>query len=138
MEKLSDMPGVKQFIAYFFVGGAAAVVEWVMFFIFAGVIHINYMISTCLAFIFSATANWMFGRLWAFKGNEKYRNKRRTELFLVFGANAIGLLMNMALMYLLVSIAGMNTDLRRTESKIIATGIVFIWNFLIRKFVIYK
>lgn len=42
------------------------------------------------------------------------------------------------LMYLFVSVLGMKTDLLKTAAKILATGIVFIWNYLSRKLWIYK
>ena len=129
---------IKQFISYFFVGGVAAIVEWVMFFIFANVLQINYFVSTVIAFIFSTTANWILGRITTFKDNNTYKDKKAKEAFLVFIVSAIGLLFNLILMYLFVTVMGFDSSLGKTLSKIAATGIVFIWNFLIRKLVIYK
>ena len=123
---------------YFFVGGVAAIVEWVMFFIFANVLQINYFVSTVIAFIFSTTANWILGRITTFKDNNTYKDKKAKEAFLVFVVSAIGLLFNLILMYLFVTVMGFDSSLGKTLSKIAATGIVFIWNFLIRKLVIYK
>lgn len=130
--KLLNKANIKQFISYFFVGGVAAIVEWVMFFIFANVLQINYFVSTVIAFIFSTTANWILGRITTFKDN------KAKEAFLVFIVSAIGLLFNFILMYLFVTVMGFDSSLGKTLSKIAATGIVFIWNFLIRKLVIYK
>jgi putative flippase GtrA len=130
--KLLNKANIKQFISYFFVGGVAAIVEWVMFFIFANVLQINYFVSTVIAFIFSTTANWILGRITTFK------DKKAKEAFLVFVVSAIGLLFNLILMYLFVTVMGFDSSLGKTLSKIAATGIVFIWNFLIRKLVIYK
>lgn len=130
--KLLNKANIKQFISYFFVGGVAAIVEWVMFFIFANVLQINYFVSTVIAFIFSTTANWILGRITTFK------DKKAKEAFLVFIVSAIGLLFNLILMYLFVTVMGFDSSLGKTLSKIAATGIVFIWNFLIRKLVIYK
>lgn len=136
--KLLNKANIKQFISYFFVGGVAAIVEWVMFFIFANVLQINYFVSTVLAFIFSTTANWILGRITTFKDNNTYKDKKAKEAFLVFVVSAIGLLFNLILMYLFVTVMGFDSSLGKTLSKIAATGIVFIWNFLIRKLVIYK
>lgn len=136
--KLLNKANIKQFISYFFVGGVAAIVEWVMFFIFANVLQINYFVSTVIAFIFSTTANWILGRITTFKDNNTYKDKKAKEAFLVFIVSAIGLLFNLILMYLLVTVMGFDSSLGKTLSKIAATGIVFIWNFLIRKLVIYK
>ena len=131
--KLLNKANIKQFISYFFVGGVAAIVEWVMFFIFANVLQINYFVSTVIAFIFSTTANWILGRITTFKDNNTYKDKKAKEAFLVFVVSAIGLLFNLILMYLFVTVMGFDSSLGKTLSKIAATGIVFIWNFLIRK-----
>ena len=136
--KLLNKANIKQFISYFFVGGVAAIVEWVMFYIFANVLQINYFVSTVIAFIFSTTANWILGRITTFKDNNTYKDKKAKEAFLVFVVSAIGLLFNLILMYLFVTVMGFDSSLGKTLSKIAATGIVFIWNFLIRKLVIYK
>lgn len=136
--KLLNKANIKQFISYFFVGGVAAIVEWVMFFIFANVLQINYFVSTVIAFIFSTTANWILGRITTFKDNNTYKDKKAKEAFLVFIVSSIGLLFNLILMYLFVTVMGFDSSLGKTLSKIAATGIVFIWNFLIRKLVIYK
>lgn len=136
--KLLNKANIKQFISYFFVGGVAAIVEWVMFFIFANVLQIYYFVSTVIAFIFSTTANWILGRITTFKDNNTYKDKKAKEAFLVFIVSAIGLLFNLILMYLFVTVMGFDSSLGKTLSKIAATGIVFIWNFLIRKLVIYK
>lgn len=136
--KLLNKANIKQFISYFFVGGVAAIVEWVMFFIFANVLQINYFVSTVIAFIFSTTANWILGRITTFKDNNTYKDKKAKEAFLVFVVSAIGLIFNLILMYLFVTVMGFDSSLGKTLSKIAATGIVFIWNFLIRKLVIYK
>ena len=136
--KLLNKANIKQFISYFFVGGVAAIVEWVMFFIFANVLQINYFVSTVIAFIFSTTANWILGRITTFKDNNTYKDKKAKEAFLVFIVSAIGLLFNLILMYLFVTVMGFDSSLGKTLSKIAATGIVFIWIFLIRKLVIYK
>ncbi len=129
---------IKQFISYFFVGGVAAVVEWIMFFLFANVLQIHYFVSTVLAFIFSTSANWILGRITTFKDNVSYKDKKAKEAVLVFAVSAIGLLFNLVLMYLFVTVMGFDSPAGNTLSKIAATGIVFIWNFLIRKLVIYK
>ena len=136
--KLLNKANIKQFISYFFVVVVAAIVEWVMFFIFANVLQINYFVSTVIAFIFSTTANWILGRITTFKDNNTYKDKKVKEAFLVFIVSAIGLLFNLILMYLFVTVMGFDSSLGKTLSKIAATGIVFIWNFLIRKLVIYK
>ncbi len=129
---------IRQFISYFCVGGTAAIVEWVMFAIFANGIGINYLAATCVAFIFSTTTNWFLGRIWTFKDSNRYKGKGFYELFLIFFVSGVGLLFNVGLMYVFVTLMRMNSPVKKVISKIAATGIVFIWNFLIRKYCIYR
>jgi putative flippase GtrA len=136
--KILSKKNIMQFCSYFVVGGIAAIVEWIMFYIFASICTINYMIATVLAFLFSTTANWLLGRILTFRNDQRYIHNRWKEILSVFVVSGIGLIFNIFIMYILVSLIGWDTKQLMTISKIIATGIVFIWNFLIRKLVIYK
>ena len=136
--KILSKKNIMQFCSYFVVGGIAAIVEWIMFYIFASICTINYMIATVLAFLFSTTANWLLGRILTFRNDKRYIHNRWKEILSVFVVSGIGLIFNIFIMYILVSLIGWDTKQLMTISKIIATGIVFIWNFLIRKLVIYK
>ncbi len=138
MRKLIKSEAVKQFLSYFCVGGAAAIVEWGMFAFFANGLGIDYLWATSLAFIFSTAANWILGRLWTFKNNQRYRGRQIEEIILVFFVSAIGLLFNIGLMYVFVTLMRLDTAWLKTLSKVMATGIVFMWNFLIRKYAIYR
>ena len=129
--------GIKQFSSYFGVGGAAALVEWGVFFLLIYFFNTPYIVATVLAFIVSTTVNWILGRMFAFK-NSNFKGKKTQELVLVFIVSAIGLIFNMILMYMFVSVLGMNSNILKTVSKVLSTGIVFFWNFLSRKYLIYK
>ena len=125
------MKSLKQFVLYGIVGGLATVVEWLTFYLFSEKLEIQYLIATVLAFIISTFANWLFGRLILFKGNEKGVIRELVQIYLT---SIIGLLLNLIIMYCTVELLHLNTML----AKVIATGIVFFWNFLIRKYAIYK
>ncbi len=120
----------RQLVLYVIVGGLATVVEWAAFYIFNDVLSINYMIATALAFILSTFANWAFGKLILFKEKQNVFK----ELAKIYLTSIAGLLMNLLIMWVAVDLIGIN----EMVSKILATGIVFFWNFFIRKFLIYK
>jgi len=138
-KKLKFLNGanIRQFISYFAVGGISALVEWVVFWLLGRLWGIAYLPAAALAFILSTTVNWFLGRTFSFKNSNLGKNKTK-EIIQVFGVSGIGLLMNLGLMYLFVTVLGMNTELLKTAAKILSTGIVFIWNFLSRKLWIYK
>lgn len=116
---------------YLIVGGLATVVEWGMFYVLNQCISVHYMAATPLAFVFSTFANWAFGRLILFHTTNQSTAKELIKIYIV---SIIGLLLNIAIMFVSIEKLG----LKEMPSKIFATALVFIWNFLIRKLVIYK
>ena len=137
MKLLLSSKNFKQFLSYFGVGGISALVEWAVFSLFEYLLNIPYLLATILAFLVSTTVNWILGRTFTFK-DSTFQEKKTKEVFLVFFVSAIGLAFNLLLMYVFVDLVGMNTNLLKTLAKILATGIVFIWNFLSRKLWIYR
>ncbi|MBP3893290.1 MAG: GtrA family protein [Atopobiaceae bacterium] len=123
------MEAVTQFVLYVVVGGIATVVEWACFWVFNRWMH--YTLATALAFVVSTFANWLAGRILVFKESDQ---SLVSELAKIYGASVAGLLMNLAIMWVAVEQFGV----KEMIAKIIATGIVFFWNFLIRKLLIYR
>lgn len=130
MENSSVKENLRQFVLYLVVGGIATVVEWSFFFVLNGVAHVHYMGATAIAFIVSTFANWVCGRIVLFAKRQNIWK----ELLKIYATSLAGLLMNLLIMWLAVEIFGISEMM----SKMTATGIVFMWNFLIRKLVIYK
>lgn len=130
MNHLKENETLKQLFLYLIVGGIATLVEWACFWLFSQVVNINYLVATALAFIVSTFANWLAGKLIMFK---EWKNIF-TELVKIYATSVAGLLFNLLLMWVMVDKIGLHEML----SKIIATGIVFMWNFLVRKYLIYR
>lgn len=122
---------IKDFMLYVIVGGIATVCEWIIFYILNTTFAWHYILATVIAYILSTFVNWAAGRIIMFKKTEK---GLLHEITSIYAASVIGLLLNMLIMWLMVDLFSINSML----SKVIATGLVFIWNFLIRKIVIYK
>ena len=119
----------RKFISYFCVGGMAAIVEWISFYI--SNIYLNYVISTTIAFFIATTANYFLGKLLTFRDYKKSKK----DVILVFLVSGIGLLFNILLMYLFIEVIKMKIALL---AKIICTGIVFMWNYISRRLFVYK
>lgn len=132
LKELLKQEKIKQFISYLMVGGVATLVEWVFFWLFDGLLHIQYLVATVLAIVISTFSNWLFGRLWTFKDSEK--GNILAEIGKVYLASVVGLLLNMLLMWIFVD----GIHLPNMLSKIIATGLVFFYNYLVRILVIYR
>ncbi len=135
--KKIDKNFLYQFGTYLIVGGIATLVEWGLYYLFDPVAHLNTYLATALAFILSTLANWGAGRLLTFRHAQ--RPKLVKELAMIYAAAVIGLGLNELIMYLMLHfVVPGQTDFQKMLSKVVATGLVFFWNFFIRKLVIYR
>lgn len=130
MKKNNPTETVKQFILYLMVGGIATIAEWVIFYLLDSKFSMHYVPAVTIAFIFSTFVNWICGKIILF--HEK-KNLWK-ELAQIYATSIAGLLMNLFIMWVAFDILHINKML----AKMIATGIVFFWNFIIRKLVIYE
>lgn len=129
----------KNIILYGIVGGIATVVEWGLFYLLCECGGVQYLLATAIAFFFSTLANWISGRLILFKkkDNDKEERKRKAlikELAQIYLTSLTGLLFNLVIMYVLVE----QVDVAEMVAKVMATVIVFAYNYVIRTRVIYK
>ena len=119
-------------IIYFLVGLGATIVEWGVFYLLNVVSHVHYSLATVLAFAVSTLANWALGRLLLFKKGSHAGLLR--ELLAIYAVSCIGLAANLGIMWVCIEVIGMHDMF----AKMLATAIVFIGNFLVRKFWIYR
>ncbi len=123
---------IKEFILYVVVGGISTLTEWAVFGLldkFATGLY--YLASVIIAYVISTFVNWLAGRILVFKTRKQSFWR---EIISVYLASVIGLLLNLGIMWLEVSKFGID----KMISKVIATVLVFAYNFLIRKYFIYK
>ncbi|MDE6705526.1 MAG: GtrA family protein [Treponemataceae bacterium] len=122
-----------QVLIYTSVGGTATAIDWGIFALLTFVLNVHYLLAAAIAFVISTFANWLLGRLILFR-NAPRRDSLLVELLKVYATTLVGLLLNLLIMWVAVERFG----LHKMAAKVIATGIVFFWNFSVRKFVIYK
>jgi putative flippase GtrA len=116
---------------YGIVGGVAALVEWAVFWVCNNAIGLYYILSTCIAFVVATLVNFLLASKFVFKSSGY---SRINEVFLVYLFSAVGLGLNILLMKLFVDFL----SFWPLGSKILSTGIVFLWNYSIRRFVVYR
>lgn len=115
-----------QFFRYIFVGGVAFLADGGSLFLIT-TIGVNYLISVIFAFVIGLAVNYGLS-----KQNSSVNGKIE---FLVYGIiGVIGLGFTEIIMYVLTEIAG----LYFMVSKVIATIIVLVWNFVARKITLYR
>lgn len=119
-----------QFFRYIFVGGVSFLADGGSLFLIT-TIGVNYLISVIFAFVIGLAVNYGLSKLLVFE-NSSVNGKIE---FLVYGIiGVIGLGFTEIIMYVLTEIAG----LYFMVSKVIATIIVLVWNFVARKIILYR
>lgn len=120
-----------QLFRYFIVGGLATVVDWVSFYILAIIFIANYQIALIVAFILGSITNYILNRVFTFHSKSK---KIAGQASVHLAISAISLLLNIALMYLLVS----HLALEKMPSRVVVTLIMLIINFFMHKHITFN
>ncbi len=121
-----------QFVRYFFVGGAAFIVDYGLLVILTELFNFHYLLSATISFIAGLVVNYLISISWIFK-NSKLSN---TILeFLIYGAiGVVGLLLNNVLLYFFTDIIHIHYMI----SKLITAALVMIWNFFGRRIILFN
>lgn len=123
---------------YLLVGGSAALFEWGMFYVLfqalRGLSLFAYqtqavLAATALAFALSTLYHYILCNKFVFESGSRYN--KGAEISLVFLVSTIGLGWNLLLMWLFTSPSFLG--LHPMASKIMASAIVTIWNYVSRK-----
>lgn len=122
----------KNIVKYFFVGGLAAFVNLSIFFFFAKLLNFNYIAVGAAAFLAATLVNYALSVKHVFTSGIRFGKKQ--EILLVYTVSLIGLIIDTGVLFTCVDI--LNIEL--IASKIIATGIVFFWNYFARKHFVFK
>ncbi|MDF2885067.1 MAG: polysaccharide synthesis protein GtrA [Clostridiaceae bacterium] len=131
---------IKEFIRYLFVGGTAFIVDFTLLYIFKTYLFYNLevtgvYISTALGFIGGLIYNYVLSLLYVFesaKENNKGKDIRSFIIFTIIGV--VGLILTELGMFVGVELFAINYLI----VKIFVAGVVLIWNYGIRKILIFK
>lgn len=120
-----------QFLRYIFVGGFSAVVNIGALYIFKDLIGLYYLIANVIGFILGLITNYLLSKALVFTKEKMNNSIIEFTIYTIIGI--IGLVLDSLFMWIFTSKLGIYYLI----SKIIATALVFIWNFGARK-VSYK
>lgn len=132
---LSDKRNVVgQFLRYFVTGGLAFVVDFGVFALALYYFEVHYLLANLIGLMFGNVVNYLLSLGWVFSAEKRKMEKHRLLEIVVFVIiSLVGVGLNELLMFLLVGYGNFNEML----SKIVAAGIVLIYNFLARKFILF-
>lgn len=124
--------GFIQFVRYGLVSVIALVVDFGGMVLLVELLSMHYLVAATVSFIAGLIVNYLLSRAWVF--TERKYNSSAKEFITFSGIGIAGLLLNNSIMWL----AAEKIGIYYIFSKIIATILVFFWNFGLRKMLVFK
>lgn len=119
-----------QIIKFGIVGGIAFVIDYTLLYVLTEFVGLSSLISAAISFIVSVTVNYIASIKWVFTVNHKQTKK---DVFIFFFLSTIGLGINELIIYI-----GNEMDIYYMISKLFATAVVMVYNFITRKIFVEK
>ena len=121
-----------QLLRYTVVGGCAFAFDFSCLFFLTSSCHLHYLVSAAIAFLVGLVVNYILSVGWVF--SHRRMNSRLSE-FVVFALIGLGgLLLNEVLIWFFTEVL----LLFYLVSKVISTVLVYLYNFLVRRFVLFS
>ena len=118
---------VNKIIRFSIVGGIATIIDFVYLYIFKEFLNFNVILANTLSFIISVTYNYIASITWVFDVNKNKNKNIQFIIFIIF--SVVGLIINNVILYILTD----KLNIYYLISKVIATLIVMVFNFVTRK-----
>ena len=125
-------PKYGQFLRFAFIGGSCFVLEMILFIYLKNTFGEGYIyFINSFAFSLAVVLNYIVSRFWVFEAGRYSVGKE----FLAFvGVAVVALLMSNAILWVGINQLHMNA----LFSKLLAVVIVLIWNFIMKKYLVFK
>lgn len=121
-----------QLFRYTFVGGIAFIFDFGSLYVLTEIYNIHYMISAAIAFLIGLSINYYLSIVWVFKKRSLKSKSLEFSIFMLIGL--VGLILNELFIWIFTEIA----NIYYLNSKILSTFLVYLWNFFIRKYILFK
>ncbi|WP_290736519.1 MULTISPECIES: GtrA family protein [unclassified Fibrobacter] len=126
---------VGQFLRYFVTGGLAFIVDFGVFSLTLYYFDVHYLVANLIGLMAGNVVNYLLSLGWVFSAEKRKMEKHRMLEITVFVIiSLVGMGLNELLMLLMVGFA----DLNEMFSKVMSAGVVLVYNFLARKFILFK
>ena len=132
IEKVKNNKLLMQIIKFIIVGGISTIIDYIIFFILHDFLNWNTIISNIIGFTVFVIYNYIASIKWVFDVNKDNDPKKQFIIYIIL--SIIGLLINTAIVYFCVDIIKFYSLI----SKVIATAIVMVFNFITRKMFLEK
>lgn len=112
-----------KFLKFCVVGVTGTIIDFGLTWICKEKLKIPKFIANAIGFVVAATSNYILNRIWTWGSTNEHVG---VEYVKFFGVSLIGLGLNTLILYLLHEKLKLNFWI----SKVFATGVVMVWNFL--------
>ncbi|EIM05311.1 wall teichoic acid glycosylation protein GtcA [Planococcus antarcticus DSM 14505] len=124
----------RSILTYLIMGGWTTVVNIVVYWACEELFHLDYRISTTIAWLFAVVFAFIVNKRYVFKSVTNNWRDRFAEMGSFFGFRVLSFFMDLGTMILLVGLLSING----TVSKILANVIVLVANYVFSKKFIFK
>ncbi|MDR0364631.1 MAG: GtrA family protein [Bacteroidales bacterium] len=114
---------IGKFLKFCVVGVSGTIIDFGLTALCKEIFKIQKYVSNAIGFTIAATSNYFLNRIWAFKSENSQIGQEYITFMII---SVIGLLINTSILFLCSKKLHLNFYL----SKVIATGVTLIWNFL--------
>lgn len=121
-----------QLFRYTFVGGLAFMIDFGLLFALTEYAGFHYLFSATISFVAGLIVNYLLSKVWVFTRSTIAKRELEFLIFAVIGI--IGLLINNLFLWLLTNVIG----LWYMFSKVLVTIITYLWNFFVRKLILFR
>ena len=118
-------------VRYLVVAAAAFAVDFAALFVFTHYAGIHYLISNALGFLFGLVTNYTLSVRWVFSHRAVADWRAEATIFTVIGLAGLGF--NEIIIWFVTEVIGIHY----LVSKLISTGMVFFFNFFVRKYLLF-
>ena len=133
-----------EIVRFGIIGVLATLLDWGIFYVLTNFLGVYYVVSSVIGFCVSVIFNYLLSRAWVFHVTEKQNVVREFILFMI--TSIIGLGINTLVLWLCVEwlfvrmtfLSVIPDDILELIGKAAATFVVMVWNYLIRKFLVFK
>ena len=135
---------LKEILKFAFTGGVCFVIEYAALILLKELLHIPVVAATPIAFLISVVFNYLLCVKWVFSGAQEGSKKAQLGFLIT---SVMGLLLNWVIMWALTSLFGEDALLFALFgieikvymlNKVIATGLVMVWNYFTKRYVLKK
>ena len=118
---------IKQVFRFGFVGVISTLVDYCGFLFFTYTLSINYIVSSTISYSIGIIVNYLLSMRYVFKSRDDRSKRKEFIIFTIL--TLIGLVANQIFLYVFVEMCGISEPV----SKIYATVLVMVYNFISRK-----